>query len=99
PTGIQPPPLHDALPISVGERPEALAHAFGSQAEVKVERRIESGEERRIPRAILHEPVHAVFLIVPRKTAQSGTIRKTASTGSCRDRKSTRLNSSHVAIS
>src|SRR5436309_14581344 len=62
--------LLQAVAQTVGERPDTLAHAFGSQAKVKLERRIESGEEGRDSRALLHEPLQAGFLVVPPKTAQ-----------------------------
>jgi len=55
---------------TVGEKAHALVNAARAYPEVKVQSGIEACQERAIARAILHEAVHSIRLVVPCETAQ-----------------------------
>ncbi len=55
---------------TVGEKAHALVNPARAYPEVKVQSGIEACQERAIARAILHEAVHSIRLVVPCETAQ-----------------------------
>src|SRR5204862_4265052 len=89
--------LHDALPIS---RPRTRRHAYGAASRPRLRCSIGyESEERGTAGSIGDVERGQIESLRARSRQESGQLRAPDPAGIHRDRKSTRLNSSHVEIS